>query len=199
MGSICIPAVKRGLFRKAIAIEPDPSNFMLLTANILLNGLQEIVFPINSAAASQEDVPMVRTDGGSNSGDHRFFPANDNLSIRDEGFPSILLDSLVPQVKARGALLWMDIQCAEGFALLGAEKLLSLEIPVVLEFDATLLEPNGGLAPVLSSFSTWPGFFNLASSRPELLPVNELRSLYSVSKENHSSFDLLFVPTSFNR
>ena len=39
IGVICIPAVKRGLFRSAIAIEPEPFNYRLLCTNIQLNGL----------------------------------------------------------------------------------------------------------------------------------------------------------------
>lgn len=39
IGSICVPAVSRGWFARAIAIEPDPINFSLLKANLLLNGV----------------------------------------------------------------------------------------------------------------------------------------------------------------
>ena len=40
IGSICIPAVARGFAEQSVAIEPEPTNFLMLTANIELNSLQ---------------------------------------------------------------------------------------------------------------------------------------------------------------
>jgi hypothetical protein len=40
IGMICIAMLKRGYFREAIAIEPDPRNFELLKRNIKQNGLE---------------------------------------------------------------------------------------------------------------------------------------------------------------
>lgn len=195
IGSICIPAVSRGLFARAIAIEPDPVNFSLLNANLLMNGLGSRVSVLNAPVGSVEDVFFGRRDGGANSGDHRFTPVGTSAdeTARSE-YPGIVLDSLYESIEPGTALLWMDIQGAEGIALLGAERLLSRDIPVVLEFDAKLLEPNGGLSIGFELLANCDGFVDLASQSEELVPIGELSELYSISLESGSSFDLLFMP-----
>ncbi len=195
IGSICIPAVTRGFFARAIAIEPDPVNFSLLNANLLMNGVGDRVSAINAPVGAIEGVFFGRRDGGRNSGDHRFAPVGTSAhgTSRVE-YQSIVLDSLYDTIEARTALLWMDIQGAEGIALLGAERLLSLGIPVVLEFDAKLLESNGGLSLGFELLANFEGFVDLGSQSEEVMPTSELSKLYAVSLVSGSSFDLLFMP-----
>lgn len=195
IGSICIPAVKRGLFARAIAIEPDPVNFSLLNANLLINGVGDRVSVSNAPVGAIEGALFARRDGGHNSGDHRFTPAGTYADgvLHDEN-ESIVLDSLYDSIEPGSALLWMDIQGAEGMALSGAERLLSLGIPVVVEFDPKLLEPNGGLSIGFEFLADFEGFVNLASPSHEVMPTGELSSLYAISLLSGSSFDLLFVP-----
>jgi len=49
IGSICIPAVKRGIFKNCLAIEPEPYNFDLLTKNIFINNLSNKIQTFNVA------------------------------------------------------------------------------------------------------------------------------------------------------
>ena len=195
IGSICVPAVSRGWFARAIAIEPDPINFSLLKANLLLNGAGDRVSVIDAPVGGIDGAVLARKDGGANSGDHRFTPVDS--STFEESRPTttgIVLDSLYESVEPRGALLWMDIQGAEGVALMGSRKLLSREIPVVLEFDAKLLEPNGGLSVGFNLLTNYEGFVDLGSKSVGVLPMSELEELYAISLESGSSFDLLFLP-----
>lgn len=73
------------------------------------------------------------------------------------------------------------------------KKLLSREIPVVLEFDAKLLEPNGGLTGGFDLLTNYEGFVDLGSKSVGVLPMSELGELYALSLESGSSFDLLFL------
>ena len=88
----------------------------------------------------------------------------------------------------------MDIQGAEGLALSGAGKLLSLEIPVVPELDAKLLEPHGGLLVGFEKLSTYEGFVDLGSQFMQVIPTSELKVFYGISRETGASHDLLFLP-----
>lgn len=198
VGSICIPAVSRGWFARSIAIEPDPTNFSLLKANLLLNGLEDRVSAINAPVGGKNGAVFWRKDGGANSGDHRFTPIDPSLiEISSSVYQGIVLDSLAERIHPRGALLWMDIQGAEGIALSGAAELLTLEIPVVLEFDAKLLEPNGGLSVGFEILANYEGFIDLGSQSTRVIPVSELEKFYGVSRETGSSFDLLFLPSKY--
>ena len=47
IGTICIPSIKRKIFSTAIAFEPDPTNFTLLNANILLNHINDSIDTFN--------------------------------------------------------------------------------------------------------------------------------------------------------
>lgn len=195
IGSICIPAVCRGWFARAIAIEPDSINFSLLEANLLLNGVGDRVSVINAPVGGIVGAILERTDGGANSGDHRFVPVGSpTLEATRSMSRAIVLDSLFESVEPRGALLWMDIQGAEGIALMGSKKLLSREIPVVLEFDAKLLEPNGGISVGFELLANYEGFVDLGSKSVGVLPMSELGELYATSLESGASFDLLFLP-----
>lgn len=150
---------------------------------------------INSPVGGIDGAVLERKDGGANSGDHRFTPVGSSTFEASRSTTTgIVLDSLYESVEPRGALLWMDIQGAEGIALSGSKKLLSREIPVVLEFDAKLLEPNGGLSGGFDLLTNYEGFVDLGSKSVGVLPMSELGELYALSLESGSSFDLLFLP-----
>ena len=195
VGSICIPAVSRGWFAGAIAIEPDPTNYSLLKSNLLLNSVADRVATINAPVGGIDGELLSRKDGGGNSGDHRFTPiAPSAPEASSSAHECIVLDSIVERIDRRGALLWMDIQGAEGLALSGAGNLLSLEIPVVLELDAKLLEPHGGLSVGFEMLSNYEGFVDLGSQLMQVIPTSQLKVFYRISRETGASYDLLFLP-----
>ena len=55
VGSICIPAVKRELVNRCIAIEPDPENFRLLKVNAALNGVDDRIDTRQMAVGATSD------------------------------------------------------------------------------------------------------------------------------------------------
>jgi len=136
IGTITIPALKRGLIQTATAIEPHPHNLRLLRANIALNGLEDRVTVLAQAVGDRSGVTLHLHESATNSGNH---------SIGAEGIPvsSSKLDDL--DLPSAPSLLWMDIEGYEGHALTGAGRLLSTGTPAVCEFNPTYLEQSGGL------------------------------------------------------
>lgn len=142
IGTITIPALKRGLMQTATAIEPHPHNLRLLRANIALNGLEDRATVLAQAVGDRSGVTLHLHESATNSGNH---------SIGTEGIPvpSSKLDDL--HLPAEHSLLWMDIEGYEGHALAGAERLLSTGTPAVCEFNPMLLEQSQGMASFVQS------------------------------------------------
>lgn len=136
IGTITIPALKRGLIQTATAIEPHPQNLRLLRANIALNGLEDRVTVLAQAVGDRSGVTLHLHESATNSGNH---------SIGEEGIPvpSSKLDDLA--LPAAHSLLWMDIEGYEGHALQGAQKILATGLPFVAEFNRSLLSKSNGL------------------------------------------------------
>lgn len=135
IGTITIPALKRGLLQTATAIEPHPHNLRLLRANIALNGLEDRVTVLAQAVGDRSGVTLRLHESATNSGNH---------SIGAEGIPvpSSKLDDI--GLTAAHSLLWMDIEGYEGHALIGAERLLDAGTPAVCEFNSTYLDKSNG-------------------------------------------------------
>ncbi len=139
IGVICIPAVKRGFFEKAIAIEPEPRNYSLLVANIHINGLAGRIEPINCAFGDGEFAEVQMGLCEDNSGDHRIrssdhgqsekLPSPETIKV-----PCLTFDERIGIVDPGSTLIWMDTQGFEGFVLAGAAKALRSKPPIVLEF-----------------------------------------------------------------
>ncbi|MFT7771921.1 FkbM family methyltransferase [Roseateles sp.] len=138
IGCICIAAVKRGLFERAMAFEPEPYNFSLLAANIHLNGLASRITPRNLALGARDGEQLVFELSKDNYGDHRI-----SMGAQDGQFdeacreritvPSESLDSQI-EGDWPGCLIWMDTQGFEGYVLQGAARSLRERPPLVVEF-----------------------------------------------------------------
>ena len=137
IGTVCIPAVKRGLAANAIAIEPEPLNYRVLVANIFLNDLADKIKTYNLALGSKDNQTLELELSAGHSGDHRIHVANETgtassgkiTSVKSETF-----DSVVPAVDRNSCLVWMDTQGYEGIILQGAQNIIRAQVPMVVEF-----------------------------------------------------------------
>ena len=205
IGTICIPAIKRGYFESAVAIEPDPLNYKLLTTNILLNDLQASVSPRNTALGNQANKVLRFELSEENHGDHRVRVTDETGDAGyDEGNRKIIdvlsttLDSLFQEQKLDVGMIWMDTQGYEGFILEGGSRVLNAGLPLVTEFwpygmDRANCFEGFKLALLKSGFTT---IYDL--NRPfHSLELNEgsLDSLYNLYKNDkaNGSTDLVFV------
>ena len=180
IGTITIPALKRGLIQTATAIEPHPHNLRLLRTNIALNGLEDRVTVLAQAVGDRSGVTLHLHESATNSGNH---------SIGAEGIPvsSSKLDDL--DLPAAHSLLWMDIEGYEGHALRGAERLLSSGTPVVCEFNPPFLEQSEGMTAFVQSLQGYRIFdLENPSTETSLRAVSELLGV-----GNHYT-DILALP-----
>jgi FkbM family methyltransferase len=140
IGSICIPAVKRGIFKNCLAIEPEPYNFDLLTKNIFINGCSNKIQTFN-IALSQFDNEKIKLELSENNyGDHRIRSNSTEKNYYNEDKRKIIdieikkLDTVVQDSDPKETLFWMDVQGYEGFVLEGGVNILSKKPPLVIEF-----------------------------------------------------------------
>lgn len=135
IGTIVIPAIRRGLFKTGTAIEAHPNNVRLLLANIALNEVNALITVLHRAIGNESGKQIHLREIENDSSTH--FIADDGIPVH-----SLRLDDLTFPAQS---LLWMDIEGYEGHALAGAKSLLSSGIPLVSEFNPEFLAKAGGL------------------------------------------------------
>ena len=139
LGVICIPAVKRGLVKKAFAIEAELHNFELLKTNVALNNLENKISIYNYALSNQDDQEIEMELADDNSGDHRI-KNQVKFNIHGEENRKIVkvktkkFDTLFNKTKQNNDLIWIDTQGYEPIILEGAKKLIESKAPIVIEF-----------------------------------------------------------------
>jgi FkbM family methyltransferase len=140
IGSICIPAVKRGIFKNCFAIEPEPYNFDLLTKNIFINSLSNKIQTFNVALGQFDNEKIKFELSENNYGDHRIKSNSTEKNYFNEDKRKIIdveikkLDTVIKDSNPKETLLWMDVQGYEGFVLEGGMNILSKKPPLVIEF-----------------------------------------------------------------
>ena len=202
VGTICIPAVKRGLFRQAVAVEPAPGNYAMLSANIWINDLAGQIIAYNVALGKHDSETLNFELSMDNLGDHRITlsgeargSARKVISVKSE-----TLDKIIPYVEPDTALLWIDTQGFEGYVLAGASNALRCQIPIVLEFWPQGMSRTESYQLLKKALTTagYKHFYDLERSmKPVLLSNQSLDEVYDfydkLSVEGGGYTDLLIV------
>ncbi len=144
-GVISIGMLYTGQLDRAVALEPEPTNYARLCENVALNGMDDSILRLN-LALSDRKTSLTFELSESNWGDHRVRTAAASTGTREifnEGkrpvitVPADTLDSLIPELPAAYtseiAVVWIDVQGYEGTVFAGAREFLSRGIPVVSE------------------------------------------------------------------
>ncbi|MCA9917959.1 MAG: FkbM family methyltransferase [Anaerolineales bacterium] len=144
-GVISIGMLVRGIAARAIAIEPDPRNFVTLQHNIALNQLENAFTALNYAVSDSKSTLQFELSA-TNFGDHRvrtasslaksaelFGESNRQVIHVEADTVDNLLAALDENVYKDIFAVWIDVQGYEGYVFKGAEKLLKSGIPVVAE------------------------------------------------------------------
>ena len=146
IGSICIPAVKRGIFKNCLAIEPEPYNFDLLTKNIFINNLSNKIQTFNFALGQFDNEKIKFELSKDNYGDHRIKSNSIEKNYYNEDKRKIIdvetktLDKITQDLDPKETLLWIDVQGYEGFVLEGGINTLSKKPPLVIELEPYLIK-----------------------------------------------------------
>jgi FkbM family methyltransferase len=181
IGTICIPAVARGLVESALAIEAEPDNTRLLRANIALNGLDDRITAVGAAAGAEDGKTLTLELACDNFGDHRVRVSDAPGEFGEAGrevisVPSSTIDTLAAGLPLDDTFLWMDVQGFEGFVLAGAKSILAKKQPLVLEFGPYYMDRAQAWEPLRQSISHYTGFIDLSSDHV-LRPMSQLEAL----------------------
>jgi FkbM family methyltransferase len=170
LGTICIPAVRRGYARQAIAIEPEPRNYRLLVANILLNDLGAAIKPYQ-AALGGPNMPFLKLGlSPDSSGNHR-------ISVESSGneivVPSTTLDDIAPSLTRDHSLIWIDTEGYEGIILSGARAAVANQVPLVIEFTPQFMRLLNSYGPLKQALLNYSVYYDLADPTPRGVALSE--------------------------
>lgn len=144
-GVISIGMLVTGELEKAVAIEPEPRNFLILKHNVGLNNLEGVITCLNYAVSDSKSTLQFELSER-DYGDHRIRKSLSDTKLKelhDESKRQVInvetntLDNLLADLDERFckdiSVIWIDVQGHEGYVFLGAKGLLSRDIPVVSE------------------------------------------------------------------
>ncbi|NVN91139.1 MAG: FkbM family methyltransferase [Desulfuromonadales bacterium] len=174
IGLISIGLILSGEIDRALAIEPEPHNFGLLTKNIVQNNLTEQMLCIQMAVGDKESILNLELST-QNPGDHRIrvAPTSDaSEHLGESGRQTIQVKSLPllqimerSDVKNFGASLpsfmWIDVQGYEGYVFRGGRSLLEKGLPTVSEiWPYGILRAGMSLEDFVTTVSTiWTDYW----------------------------------------
>lgn len=198
IGTVCIPAVKRGLAANAIAIEPEPLNYRVLVANIFLNDLADKIKTYNLALGSKDNQTLELELSEGHSGDHRIHVANETgtassgkiTSVKSETF-----DSVVPAVDRNSCMIWMDTQGYEGIILQGAQNIIRVQVPMVVEFWPEGMKRLRSYPALKEAMLNYSEYYDLSDEHPRPVPITQksVDALYERLGETGQWTDVLLI------
>jgi FkbM family methyltransferase len=199
IGTICIPAVRRGYARRAIAIEPEPRNYRLLVANILLNDLGAAIKPYQTALGAPDSRFLKLGLAPDNSATHRvsaasgFDPAT--VTPNEIVVPSTTLDDIAPLLTRDAALIWIDAEGYEGIILSGARAAVASRVPLVIEFTPHFMRMLDSYVPLKQALLNYACYYDLAEPAPRSVAISEaaLDALWQRFSGPQFQTDLLVV------
>lgn len=197
IGTICIPAIKRNIFPKAIAIEPEPFNFKLLRLNTILNSVDRQIDVYNVALSDIENEELEFGYSNDNYGDHRLRKNKKQDSDRD--FIKIktqTLEKFIDLNKIDSTLIWMDTQGFEAFILKGISSILQSHKPyLVIEFDPKhlIMTESYEIFESVIIQSKYTKFYDLDTQNEYKLNIENLRNMNKKYLDANLFTDLLFI------
>lgn len=158
IGTVCIPAITRKLALKAVAVEPDASNYRLLRANVILNGVDDVIGTHCLAAGNRDEMVTLELSA-TNHGDHRIAA---NGAQRDRQRRQVKMRRLGELFDATNRdLVCLDVQGCEADVLDGWPQLVERRVPLVVEICPYILREYDGLDRLLSQLRAYAQFVDL--------------------------------------
>jgi len=191
IGPICVPAISRGFFREALALEAGTDFAELLKRNLALNEIQKSVEVLNVAVGDVDFGNVSLLIEGDNFGASRVLGSE---SLSKSLVPLRTLDSLVRKPEEVG-LIFMDIEGFEGRAILGATKLIDSGVPLLIEFSPQLLIEHTSKEQFCESLSTYSFFVSVNDPFLIRYPIEKLGQVWDWYFEEPSGWqtDIIFL------
>jgi len=200
IGTQTVYALQAG-FTRAICFEPEPRNYRLLRANIILNGLENATstfqMAVSDIAGNVEFEISIE-----NIGDHRVSLTNDDGEFNEKGRARISvarapLDELLATAgisTAEISMLWTDTQGHEDAVLAGASSIRRANVPVLLELWPYALERSGGTRRLLDILrEAYTHFYDLNERpQPRRRPISDLNAVVEQLKDIQNTDILVF-------
>jgi FkbM family methyltransferase len=136
IGALLIPIVRAARTRAVIAYEPSPRNYQLLTMNLALNDIHDIV--VRNTALGESPGRIRFTENRINTGNSRVDSSGGGLDV-----PLDSLDRSVPPEWESIDLIVMDIEGSEVAAMRGAQAVLARTRRLYVEFAPEQLRDQG--------------------------------------------------------
>ena len=199
IGTIAIPAVRRGFANCAVAIEPEKTNFALLSCNLILNEVVSRVSAVRCAVGNAVADVELETNP-KNSGDHRIRVSINLDSSGDinRTFESVPMKSLGDILDMSGAtvtsqsLVWMDIQGFEVAALEGFKKRLAECPALVMEFwPEGIMRAGANFQALLDCVAHYSTFFDLNCPKVGR-NISDLQTIWNEFASGSRQTDLMF-------
>jgi FkbM family methyltransferase len=162
-----------GQLDRAVAIEPEPTNFKRLQENVALNQLGDAILLVNRAVSNAKS-SLTFELSESNWGDHRVRAAAKTSAVTDmykESERPVItvaadrLDDMLTEFPQRFtedvAVVWIDVQGYEGYVFDGARQLLARRVPVMSEVWPYAIARAGMTPDDFAALVTgiWPWFW----------------------------------------
>jgi FkbM family methyltransferase len=166
VGTAALAALGAG-FASVVAIEPVPSTFRLLHANLALNGAEDRVRALRLALSDRPG--RMRIDVAQGSRKARLGPA---------GGEEVEVARLDEVVEGEVDFLLVDAEGHEVQVLAGGQRVLATGVPLVLELNPKLLELAGRIGELPGLLARhYTHLLDLRARGAELVPVDQAGSL----------------------
>lgn len=191
IGTHSIFALNNG-FSRAVCVEPEPNNFMLLRINQILNGVEDRCINIRAAVSDTDSVVKMELSG-TNYGDHRILAldtakgnAFNESSRQTINIQTTTFNGLLERIKVDPrelGLIWIDTQGHEGHVLSCADVIEKTNTPIVLEFWPYGLQRSGGYPMLRQLFQRSSRIYDLSTSLngQKPLSLDQLDQLYQAN------------------
>jgi FkbM family methyltransferase len=153
IGTTTVSALSVHGFDRAVAIEPDPENCLLLRTNVALNDLYGRVAVVSAAASSRagrakfDRIRDVRRPHQIGSGRLTDESAPNLIDVETVSLDHLIERQVIDPEQAR--LLWLDVQGHEDEVLLAAMGLVRRRVPIVLALRPHLLRRPAAMVELL--------------------------------------------------
>lgn len=188
IGMTSIRLVGSGLFRNAIAVEPEPQSFSVLVHNVAQNALDDKIVCINYALSDNPGAVTLKINPLDRGFTH-VLPASERTvpnTVQSQivSVQGLTLDQMLNNLPTSVAdsinLIWIDVEGFETRVFTGGSRFLSKPVPTVAEFFPSAMS-QVGISPceyIETIRRIWSYFWVMRGSRFIRYPVALLDTLF---------------------